>query len=419
MSRPLKIAHLGALVLTAAVGAGVGLGLRQRSPVYGSAVSGRDHATKGVVDRSRGEAGAGDPDHSLRALREEMGAEEKEICATLEKLSVRDLRDFYARLMQLALAGNPWASDCLRLAAVELARRDPGAALEFCGSLGGSGKRGDYYLLTAVAMTAPQVMTDWLNSRPEGAGSFSFSYPYYLSFTKGAEAALEMEAFLPKGPGDSKSVMGALALPEGFDYGRFVEASQRGDAVRQVAEAWAARDREAAFRGVSARLTEFPGLLSGLLDGVASVEGEAAAASWLAGKLNGLPVETRKTALAGMLDPVERGYGEFEWSVRLEALRQVLPDEGDRAELAISALSRMRSEKEGAEAFDLVRDLGSEELQGQVALSATLAGMAGVGNGNADQMRRGLEGMMEILKFPAEMRERLRRELEERQPDGP
>ncbi|WP_035601809.1 hypothetical protein [Haloferula sp. BvORR071] len=234
--------------------------------------------------------------------------------------------------------GEEMMREPLRDAAVgELYHRDAEGSLKWAEALGAEGSILLEQLLRTAAKEEPTFAKTWIDRlRPSKGEQWAKQFcatAWQGSTARSAADMLEVEK-LYEGQLGSFSFR-PEEIADNFDFRRYLKETASPISLSEIAKFWAARDPDAAFQGVGERATAQDGsgtLFGAILQGMAAMKGDAAAAQWIAGKVDTLPGDRRAEAI-GWLLPSGNGTGE-----RVATLMEALRRDQDRIALAKSAI---------------------------------------------------------------------------------
>lgn len=359
------------------VGAVVGRSLSTRALGAG----GKGSPLPGRADHQESNPAAGmTPDEKLAAKRDfgslvrryhrlnELG--NLETRRELERMEDRELKGF----LQQVLAGIATAEESrrrllysnLRKAAAELYRRNPDGAMAWARAIEDPLRRRDAvsFVLGAGMREDPIVSKQWYDDfvKEFGAERAASQFTAVAHLGATSRGADELVKFLKLYNGQIGGVVFPFGpLPEGFDFPRLVAGGGELIDVSSAVQYWAAKDKEAAWKGVKETMdANFPssgGRFGPLFIGVAAVEGDEAAAKWMVGKLAEVPGGKRTEAIQSL--------ASHDMSkTQLVEVMKALPSEGDREILANNSFTWL---PDGLVVTTLM-GLGSEEAQLKILL---------------------------------------------------
>ena len=244
-----------------------------------------------------------------------------------------------------------------------------------------------------------------------------FSYHAISGATqRGAAALLELlKLYGNRLPG---TMMPQGGLPEDFDFGLYLTGTARPGqpfAQRNVMGLWAAKDREAAFQYVkNATINGTPGgtgLFGLAFQGVAKMDGLAAAGGWVAGKLDELPAASRSAAINSLFS-ISASPGPDAAAELVHAF----PREEDRVALVASFI---RPYPWKSSAADYANVLGSETAWAQAVEASAKRFAESSQQGTAAWQEKQMafyDALMAKTAVPEAARERVRAVWRAKQP---
>jgi len=289
-----------------------------------------------------------------RAFRNRLGGSAME--KQLARMTSAELRDWVTG--DWPDAGDPAVSSqtrgfLLQLIAAELYRRHGEEALRWADGLE-KGRR--YAVLQHMVLEAagadPVMAKPWVDMAMKDFGRIS---NYQIRAEEGARSrsAEELARVQEIYSGAMSPSMGGASYAEDFDFRKFVELRLGKGSIGSTVTAWAARDGEAAAAeiiGQSQQSKDAAKYTGALFQGVAAVQGDQAAARWIAGKLDGFPADLRDQAVKSLSDNMPSRS-------QVEAVLAALPTPQDRqlyAAEVIQPLGDPSSSLAAMRAFDSV-----------------------------------------------------------------
>lgn len=293
------------------------------------------------------------------------------ILRELERMEDSELKDYMNGLLSGMLGDDESQRMALSLilkrAAAELYRRDPDAAMAWAraGDPPMSRRLAMFQVLGAAMRDNPVASLGWFDefSKEYGRQTVALlSINAVLGATeRGADEVVKLHE-LYKGKLASVSFPFG-PLPEGFDYHRLVSGAGELMDVSPSVRHWAAKDKEAAWKGVKETMDagkpSSGGRFGALFYGVAVVEGEEAAAKWMARKLGEVPAAKRDQAINSL---VSQDMSQSQ----LQEVMKALPSEADREAL----VERTFHSIPGELLAPALMELGSEEARKRLLLSS-------------------------------------------------
>jgi hypothetical protein len=396
--------------------------------------SDKSSTTNPVATPSRPGASAppsSDPTHTLTALRRlslnpstsPLTAEE---AAAISRMSTPELQELIARIgvqysQHRELASSGMYNAITHAAVAGLYNSDPAAAIDWAQSLGGDGIDIATQLVNEASLNDPELSATWIQRlRPQfGDGWCSERAGEALAKAplSGAETTLALEQAFSKNPGPDPFDVDDLSAPapivhlyskpagysEDFDFKTYVDRSSQDRAVRDAATYWAARDPDSAWAGLRDTISARPQLFGAMTSGIATMQGEPAAAQWVAARLDDAPAEAR-AALIASLTTVPAPYSDREnpaTDERLAALMTALPRDEDRLTLASQSFT---PQDDGTAKIATLQLLPTPELQLQAlrASAEKYVPIIAAGERYDTVLWTGFHAAMEQLHLPAE-----------------
>lgn len=251
--------------------------------------------------------------------------------AQLEKIPSTELREWI--LGDWQASGDPAVDSQTRSflyqqIAIELFRRHGIEALQWADGLEKS-RRDDVLrsMVTEAARLDPAMAKPWIDLVMKDYGRIA---NYQMAALEGARSRSAEDLAevheLCETMGWSGPVGGA-PYAEDFDFGKFIAWSSGKSFIGPEVTAWAAREPEAAAAAIIAQSKQSQkaaNYTGALFEGVAAVQGDAAAARWIIGKLDEFPAESRDQAVRSL-----RGNSILSKS-QVEAILNALPSPDDR-----------------------------------------------------------------------------------------
>lgn len=232
--------------------------------------------------------------------------------AEFERMDSSALRNLALELAEVDMGRVPpkdrQATYSVRSAALaEIYRREGLKALDWVSEMEPKEKRNALLsgILSCVVKDTPEIAKTWIDRyRNEYGGEWASQFVHQAIIganSRGADDVIRVQKLFGDELRGVAITQGTYA--EDFDFHRLLTGMPPGFPLHESMEYWAARDKDAAWKGVQeiiASQGQGAGYLGSLFRGMSKLEGGEPAAKWTVDKLDQIPAELRERAIQSL-----------------------------------------------------------------------------------------------------------------------